>query len=322
MSPRARVSALVAAAAAAAAAGTVGATAYQSRGDPSGREQRASVARGAPPFALELGLRTDREARSLRQAAALLDDDRRVQARRLFASSDSLEARVGAALAAWPRGTLPALERLTVAHRRSALVRVNLGLALLWAGREKQARAALRAARRLEPDSAYAIRADDALHPNTPRGLPPFVPAARFPEALRRLPAARQLAALRRAAEGGGAREHILYGVGLQRAGRPVSAERQFALAVRAAPRDPETLTAAAVGRFRKSRPTPAFARLGPLTRRFPRAPVVRLHLGLLLLWLGRVDDARPQLRRAAALAPRSVHGRQAARFSRLLGRR
>lgn len=322
MSASVRVRTVVAALAVLAAVVTVGVTAIQSRGDEPAGPPGATLPKGAPPFALELGLRTDREARLLRRAASMLDRDRRAQARRLFASSSSLEARVGAALAVWPRGTVPALERLAVSHPRSALVRVNLGLALLWAGRERRAEATLRAALPLEPDSAYAIRADDALHLDTPRGLPPFLPAARFPAAFRRLPVAGQLRALARAARRGGVTERILYGVALQRAGRPVSAERQFALAARAAPADPEALTAAAVGRFRKSAPTPAFARLGPLTRRFPRAPVVRLHLGLLLFWLGRIDEARPQLRRAAALAPRSVHGRQADRLARLLSRK
>ena len=72
---------------------------------------------------------------------------------------------------------------------------------------------------------------------------------------------------------------------------------------------------AAAVGLFEKSNPSRAFSRLGPLVRTFPRAATVRFHLGLLLLWLGRVDEAKRQLALARADAPRSTLGREANRF-------
>jgi tetratricopeptide (TPR) repeat protein len=316
---RGRTTALVAVAAAAAAVVTVGGTALQSRGDETATAADTRPLSGAPPLALELGLRSDAEAESLRRAVRLYRQGRRRAAGAVFARSRSLEGRVGEALAEWPNGTVPALEQLAAVHPRSALVGVNLGLAHFWNRRPSAAQAEWRRALRVEPDSPYAVRADDLLVPDTPQGLPLFVPSAGFPASVRRLPPARQLTALARAAAAGDATERILYGVALQRAARPVSAGRQFAAAARLAPADPEALTADAVGRFRKSRPTPAFARLGPLTQRFPRAPVVRLHLGLLLLWLGRVDDARPQLERAVALGPNTPHGRQAGRIVRLL---
>jgi Flp pilus assembly protein TadD len=75
---------------------------------------------------------------------------------------------------------------------------------------------------------------------------------------------------------------------------------------------------AAAVGRYRKDAPERAFSQLGPLARKFPRAATVRFHLGLLLLWLGRVDEAKRQLERARGLEPRSTHARES---SRLLAR-
>ena len=86
----------------------------------------------------------------------------------------------------------------------------------------------------------------------------------------------------------------ILYGVALQRLGRPVSAERMFAEAARLAPRDPEAQTAAAVGLF----PGLRRARLRGSARLDPRlwAATVRFHLGLCLLWLGNVDMAKRQL--------------------------
>jgi tetratricopeptide (TPR) repeat protein len=319
MTPTNRVTAIVAAAAASAAAVTVGGTALQSRGDETATAADTRPLSGAPPLVLELGLRRDAEAESLRRAARLYEDGRRRAAGDAFARSRSLEGRVGAALAAWPDGTVPALVRLAAAHPRSGLVAVNLGLAQFWKRRWSAARSEWRRTLRVDADTPYAIRADDLLHPETPPRLPPFVPSADFPASLQRLPPAQQLAALARGAASGGATERILYGIALRHAGRPVSAERQFAAAARMAPADPEALAADAVGRFRKSRPTPAFARLGPLTQRFPRAAVVRLHLGLLLLWLGRLDEARPQLERALALGPNTRYGRQAERYIRVL---
>jgi Flp pilus assembly protein TadD len=94
-----------------------------------------------------------------------------------------------------------------------------------------------------------------------------------------------------------------------------VSARRELAAAAALAPKDPEALTAAAVGRFDKDRPQDAFSRLGPLARRYPQSGTVRFHLGLLLLWMGRVDEAKVQLRRAAAVEPGSVPAKQAQEF-------
>jgi tetratricopeptide (TPR) repeat protein len=322
VAPRTRVVLLVSAAALAAAVVSVGVAALQGdeRTAPAGTGSRAARD-GAPPLALDLGVRIDAEARRLRRATQLLDGGRRGDAARLFARSSSLQGRVGAAMARWPEGTVTALDRLVRTHPRSGVVRLNLGLALFWQGRDEAAASAWQAALRVDPDSPSAVRADDLLHPNTPRGLPQFVPSFRPPERIVALPAARQVAALERRARTGGARARILYGVALQRLGRPSSAERQFSAAARREPRNVEALVADAVGRFRKSRPTPAFARLGPLSARFGGRPTVRFHFGLVLLWLGRTDDARRQLTLARAAAPRSALGRQAALFLKELDR-
>ena len=109
-------------------------------------------------------------------------------------------------------------------------------------------------------------------------------------------------------------------GLALQRLGHRLSARRQYDAAAKLAPRDPEALVAAAVARFDKSRPAEAFSRLGPLTRRFPRAPTVRFHLGLLLLWLARaqpgsVDEGKRQLRLAQAEDPGSPLATEAKRL-------
>jgi Flp pilus assembly protein TadD len=118
-----------------------------------------------------------------------------------------------------------------------------------------------------------------------------------------RLAPAAQLAALERNARGHDVRAKLLYGLALQRLERPLSARRQYSAAARLAPRNPEALVADAVGRFDKAHPERAFSRLGPLTRRFPRAATVRFHLGVLLLWLGQLKEARRQLNAAAAMA-------------------
>ena len=314
--------ALVAAAAASAAVVAVGAAVLQS--SPASREGAATTTKagplaGAPPLLLDLGVRTDPEATALRRAARLYERGRRRQALEMFARHASLEARVAAAVARWPRGTIPALRRLAATRPGSALVRLHLGLALFWSGRRDAAVHSWRAARRVEPDSLSAVRADDLLHPNFPRGRPIFVPSFAPPPQIASLPPARQLASLARGARTGGTREKLLYGVALQRLGRPLSARRQYAAAADAAPADIEARVADAVGRFEKSRPQAAFSRLGPLAARHPRSPTVRFHLGLLLLWLGELEGARRQLAACRAVAPRGVLGREAARFLREL---
>ncbi|MDQ2984886.1 MAG: hypothetical protein M3R70_13340 [Actinomycetota bacterium] len=310
MSPRARVFIGVPLAAVAVAGAVVGGV-VATRTD---EGKSAKPQRGAPPFALDLGVRTDPEARLLRQAAELYDRRRRAQAGRLFARSPSVQGRVGAAFSSWPGDALATVEQLGADHPRNAFVQLHLGIARLWAGRAG-AKDAWRSALARDPDSASAVRADDLLHPNSPRGRPVFVPAFAPSPAIARLSPPAQFAALERAARNGGARAKLLYGVVLQRIDRPLSAERQFAAAVRLAPRDPEARVAAAVGLFTKQNPALAFSQLGPLTRKFPKQPTVRFHLALLLFWLGQVKEAERQLRLAVAVGPKTVLGREAKRF-------
>ncbi len=314
MSPRLRVSLAVGLVAIAAAGATVGIT-LATRTEP--ERATSTVQRpgaGAPPLVLELGVRTDAEARALRRASALYDAGRRREAGRIFARYSSLEGHLGAAFSGWPasRGRIESLAR---EHQRSAVVQLNAGLALYWQGRQQAARAAWRRAREVEPDTPYAIRASDLLYPNFPRGLPLFVPSFPSPPALDRLSPPRQLAFLAREAGQGGLREKLLYGVALQRLGRQLSARREYEAAVALAPGDPEPRVAAAVASFDKAEPARAFSRLGPLSRAYPRSQSVRFHLGLLLLWLARVDEAKRELRAARALSASSVLGRQADQF-------
>ncbi|MDQ3671740.1 MAG: hypothetical protein M3364_04775 [Actinomycetota bacterium] len=269
---------------------------------------------GRPPLSLALGFRDDREARDLERGAALYGKGQLHPASALFAQHDSLEAKVGSAFVSWPNGTLDRVEQLAKLYPENAVVHLHLGLARLWA-RSGDPVSAWRAAIEAEPDTPYAVLAGNLLHPKLPRGLPAFIPSFAAPAVVVQLPPARQLEALRTRAERGGTGELLLYGVGLQRVGRPSSAARVFERAARGAPDNAEAQVAAAVGQFDKDAPERAFGRLGPLTRRFANEPTVRFHLGVLLLWTGRVDAATRQFRQAERTRPGSPLAREASRY-------
>jgi tetratricopeptide (TPR) repeat protein len=291
---------LVVATALAAALGVVGGAAFFGRDD----EPQAARPAGTPPVLVDVGVRTDPEARLLRRAAGLHSKGRRARARTMFAQGRSLQAQAAAAIAGWPEGSLDALEGLAREHPTSGAVQFHLGLARFWSGDTKGAVSAWEQTRAQDPDTAYAVRAADLLFRRFPPGLPTFVPSFRGPAAVRSLDAPGQLAALERLARGRDAHAKLLYGVALQRIDRPISARREFSAAATLAPRSPDALVADAVGRFDKEHPERAFSRLGPLAKRFPKAATVRFHLGLMLLWLGDVEGAKSQLVRATRLGP------------------
>jgi Flp pilus assembly protein TadD len=70
--------------------------------------------------------------------------------------------------------------------------------------------------------------------------------------------------------------------------------------------------TAAAVARFSKASPTRAFGKLGPLTAVFPHSPVVELHLGVLLIYIGENAKAAKHFRAAVADGPRTSYAKDA----------
>jgi len=319
VSPRARTYLLVALAAASAAAlviGTVAFTRTSTGGATSTPAQKTPTAPGrAPALVLDLGVRTDPEAVALRRANRLYAAGKRREAGRIFARYRSVQAEVGAALAAWPAGTVTRLERLADRHPASALVLLHLGLVRVASGLTPAARAAWRQALARDPNRTAAVQAESLLYPNFAPGRPPFVPGFSVPASVARLSPPRQFAALARAARGNDVRAKLLYGSALQRLGRPVSAEREFAAAARLAPRDAEAQTAAAVGLFSKAKPALAFSRLGPLAPRFPRSQSVRFHLGELLIWIGQLDKARAELRLADAVGHKTTLGKTAREF-------
>ena len=313
MSARTRVLAAVALAAAATVAGVVGVTLLQTRGEQTTAPGAVSAPRkGAPPLELDFGVRDDAETRALARAANLYNGGHPAEAAAIFARYRSLEAQIGAAFAGWPGHGLDDLKRIVSAHPHSALAELHLGWAYYWSGRNADAVAAWRRAEAVQPDSPAAVDAETHLHPGMAPGLPYLVTALSPPPAVAGLPAAKQLAALARGAARPDAKAKLLYGLALWNLRRPVSAEREFTRAAALAPHDPVAQTAAAVGSFSKDRPVTAFARLGPLTGVFPKAAVVRFHLGLLLIWTRQLKKGEQQLRLAIADNPKSVYANQA----------
>ena len=318
MSARTRVRLIVGVSALVAAALVTG-VALLGRGD-------SSPERKPPVLELSVLLGDDAEARDLRAAERAYDSGRADEARSQFEAvlrdhPDSVEAAVGAAIASWPDGTIGRLRNLVAAHPESALVHLHLGLALYADGQQDEAKTEWSKAAEVEPDSQSAVRAGDLLHPEMAPGLPSFFTTVEPPKDLAGKPAQEQLDALERAARSGGADDWILYGTALQRVGRPLSARAAFDRALELEPESLEAKVAAAVGRFDKDDPSAAFSRLGPLAGDNPDSALVRFHLGVLLLWIRDVKDARTQLEKAAATMPESLYSREAkSLLSRLEG--
>ena len=318
MSPRTRIRLIVGGLALVAAAVVAG-VALIGRGDGSPGEK-------PPVLELSVLLGDDSEAQALRAAERSYDSGRTDDARAQFAAllrdhPESLEAAVGAAVSAWPDGTLEQLRELEASHPDSALVHLHLGLALYAEGQQDEAAAEWREAVEVEPDSQSAVRAGDVLHPDMAPGLPSFFTTLEPPPGLTGKSPQEQLDELEAAARGGGADQWILYGTALQRVGKPISARAAFDRALELAPDRLDAKVAAAVGRFDKDDPSAAFSRLGPLARDNQDSALVRFHLGVLLLWIRDVQDARVQLEKAAATMPVSLYSREAkSLLSRLEG--
>lgn len=303
-----RVVAVVALAAVVAAAAVVGATLLQTRGEHTSVPGAVTKPRaGRPPVLFDFGVRDDREARELARGANLLNGKHVAAARAIFSRYHSVQAQIGLAFADWPRGGLRALKTLAAQHPDSPVVEYHLGWALYWSGRVAAAAAAWQRVATRFPDSPESVEAENQLYPSDQPGLPDLVLPVTLPAAPSRAAQLRLLAAAARKPDAGA---KLRYGYFLWRLWHRLSAERQFAAAARLAPRDPYARTAAAVALFTKANPTRAFAHLGPLTAVFPRAPVVRFELGLLLIATAQPQKGIAQLRIAAREAPRSSYAK------------
>lgn len=315
MSQRLRVGVIVALCAVAAAAAAIGGALLQ------GDEGSAAPSSGTrelqrPPLELDV-LPGEPQAEALlaaeeAYAAGRLDEAAAAFARVAESAPGSIEAAVGAAVAAWPDATVTELRRIVAEHPDSAVARLHLGLALAASGETEPAQAEWRAAVETEPDTPSAVRADSLLHPDAAPGLPFFLSRVEVPARILRLQPAEQLAALERRAENGTVEEQLALGALLQRLGRPVSASEAFDRASQLDPDSIEARVAAAVGRFSKDDPSQAFSRLGPLAKANPRAAVIRFHLGLMLLWIRALDEAERQLTLAVESEPGSIYAREA----------
>jgi len=281
MGPRTRVVAIVAVAAALAAGAVVGVTLLQTRGESTGSAMR----KGSPPLYLVV-------TGPLRRALTLYQAGKPRQARAIFARYHSLPAEIGLAFSSWPHGSLDAVKKLVAAHPKSGLAELHLGLADYWSGRDADAVSSWRLAAKLEPDSPSAVTALDLLHPNVIPGLPYIVVDVARVDGKARQPLERGILAWDRE--------------------RPLSAKRELDAAAALAPNDPAVLTADAVATFSPAHPLRPFPTLGPLSGRFPKAAVVRLHLGLLLLWTKQISKAETELRAAISLQPGSAYARSA----------
>jgi tetratricopeptide (TPR) repeat protein len=312
-SPRARVLTIVAGAAVVAAAGTVGITLLQTRGETTAQPGAVTKPRsGVPPLWFQFGVRADREALDLSRAAALLKKGRRKPAAAIFARYHSVQAQIGSAFAAWPDHGLDELKRLVATHPDSPVAQLHLGYAYYWSGRVADAVATEERLATDFPDSPESVQAENILYPRMVPDLPPIIATVALPSATSR---SAQLNLLARAARKPDAQAKLRYGLALWRLWRRVSAERQLAAAAKLAPNDPTIRTAAAVAAFTKGDPVRAFGRLGPLTGAFPKAAVVRFHLGLLLLWTRQLAKGADQFRLAVADEPHSVYAKEAKQF-------
>jgi len=309
MTPRVRVITAVAVAACLAAGGVVGVTLLQTRDQSTSAPGAVTKPRaGIPPLFLDFGVRDDREARDLSTAATLLNAKRVAAARAIFGRYHSVQAQIGLAFSNWPGNGLETLKTLVAHYPRSPAAAYQLAWAFLWSGRVGDAASEWQRVSKTFPDSPEAVEAENALYPGDTQGLPYLVLPVTVPSAPSRAAQARVLSAAARRPD---AAAKLRYGYFLWQLLRPVSAERQFAAAAKLAPDDPAARTAAAVGLFTKRNPTRAFAALGPLTAVFPRAPVVRFELGLLLIWTAQPKKGLVQLRLAAAADPRSEYARE-----------
>jgi tetratricopeptide (TPR) repeat protein len=302
---RTRVYATVLAAAVLAAGAVVAVTWLQARGE-STASATVKPLEGIPPLLFDFGLRNDREAQDLANGAKLLKAGKRTQAAALFAPYHDVQAQLGTAFAKWP--DLDSIERIAAQYPHSAVAQLHLGLALVYAGRDGDAATTLKRVETEFPDSPSSVDAENVLFSRDFPGLPYLIVPVTVPSAPT---LAQQVAIAARAARSGDAQAKLRYGVMLWRLQHRVSA-RQWLDA--AAKRDPsaETLTAAAVSAFTKRNPVAAFGRLGPLTGRYPDAPVVRFHLGILLLWTHQLAKAETQLKMVATSHPDSLYGTEA----------
>ena len=153
--------------------------------------------------------------------------------------------------------------------------------------------------------------------PDLPRGLPAFIPSFSAPSSVTRLPPQRAARGVARGGRGGRsarapplrhrapARGKARVGVARLRRG----GEARSRTTSRRASRPP---SASSTRMRRRSALRSARARS---RARIRMRPTVRFHLGVLLLWTGRIDEAKRQFRLASRTQPGSPLAREADRY-------
>ena len=289
MSPRVRILTLVWLTAAAAAAVVIGATLLQSQDSSASAD--ADLPEGNPPLLLDLGLRQDPEARDLARGARLYGEGNLEAAGRVFARYRSVDARVARRSPAGRRGRSRSCRRSPPSSPGTAS-----------SGSTSASRSSGRAARRMRrPPGGRRV-------PSRRTRSPPSGPATSSTRASRRGCRFRA----RPAARGGRAASPGRRALPAPRA-TGVRAAR-----VRRGP--PHARRSAGARRCRGSPLRQGQSVRGLLAPR-PAGPALStccdrpVHLGLLLLWMGQVDEAKAQLRQAKAIAPDDPLGREADRF-------
>jgi hypothetical protein len=292
-----RVVGIVALCAAAAVAAIIGGTLLLSRHESTTQPGAITAPRpGRPVLQLEVGPKT-----ALGRAAHLLNNGAAPTAAVIFRATPGPEAELGLAFAQWKGvASLDNVKAIAAANADDPAVQLNLGWADFQAGHNAEAVTAWEQTASRFPDSPYAVDALDALHPTVVPGLPAIV--------------------INFAAVPAQARRYVQAGWQAWNLKEVVTARRQFNAAAALAPHSPEVLVAAAVARFSPDQPKASFPILGPLTATFPSNPIVRLHLGELLLWNREVAPARKQLRLAADEQPGSGYAKQAKGILEALG--
>jgi tetratricopeptide (TPR) repeat protein len=192
-------------------------------------------------------------------------------------------AQIRQAFAEWPHGSIPELMKLQLQYPKDPV-----GYA--WAGYDSAAVQPLKAAEKYGYDTPIEVNAELLLNPQDAPVNPVF--------------------------QVSGSEDALVHqGDQLEFDGHLHSAEKLFAQAARLHPNDPEDQAAAAFGLFDKDNPSVAFAKLGPLAKRFPQSQSVHFNLGYLLVVIGKTSSAEAQFRRTVALGPKTILGVTAQRF-------
>lgn len=237
------------------------------------------------------------------KAARLLNSGHAAAAAAIFRRYSGPVEKLGLAFAQW-RGasSLAGVKELVAASPDNPAMLLNLGWANYQAGQNADAATAWQQTASRFPNSPYAIDALDALNPGVAPGLPPIVV---------------DVSAVPKKARG-----YLEDGWRAWNLKEVVDARKSLNEAARLAPHSPETLVAAAVAHFSPAKPLAPFPHLGPLTATFPSEPIVRLHLGELLLWTRQVAKGKAQLRLAIAEQPKSAYAKQAKLILEALGQK